>query len=70
MPTNKHGEVIPITRAALDAARNVKDHPTMIIARTVKGKGVSYMEGNTDWHGKAPDDDLYEKALSELPLIE
>jgi len=55
---------------AFDAARKVKDHPSVIIARTIKGKGVSYMELNPDWHGKAPDDALYEKALAELPVME
>lgn len=55
--------------AALDRARTVKGKPSVIIARTVKGKGVSYMEGNPDWHGKAPDDELYRKALAELPPI-
>lgn len=54
---------------ALDFARQVKGHPTMIIARTVKGKGVSFMEGNPDWHGKAPNDEQYQKALAELPLL-
>jgi len=43
-----------------------KGAPTMIIARTVKGKGVSFMENQVDWHGKAPGKDEYEKALREL----
>ncbi len=43
-----------------------KGAPTIIIARTVKGKGVSFMENQVDWHGKAPGKDEYEKALLEL----
>ena len=51
---------------ALDEAETVKDRPTIIIAKTIKGKGVSYMENNPDWHGKAPDNELTEKAILEL----
>jgi len=43
-----------------------KGAPTMILARTVKGKGVSFMENKAGWHGKAPGKDEYEQALSEL----
>ena len=42
------------------------DKPTAIIANTVKGKGVSYMENAVEWHGKAPGDELYEQAIKEL----
>ena len=42
------------------------DKPTAIIAKTVKGKGVSYMEYAVNWHGAAPNDELYEQAMSEL----
>ncbi len=42
------------------------DKPTAIIAKTVKGKGVSYMENAVNWHGAAPNDELYEQAMSEL----
>ena len=42
------------------------DKPTAIIANTVKGKGVSFMENNAGWHGKAPSDDDLQKALKEL----
>ncbi len=55
--------------AILDAfakAREVKDQPTVIIASTVKGKGVSFMEDQVGWHGKAPSDEELEKALNEL----
>ena len=40
--------------------------PTCILMRTIKGKGVSYMENNADWHGKAPNDKEYEAAMQEL----
>jgi transketolase len=40
--------------------------PTAIIAKTLKGKGVSYMENSVDWHGKAPNDAEYEQAMEEL----
>ena len=42
------------------------DRPTAIIANTIKGKGVSYMENNAGWHGKAPNDAEYETAMKEL----
>lgn len=46
--------------------RKIKDKPVMIIAETVKGKGVSFMENNAGWHGKAPNDDELNIALNEL----
>ena len=52
--------------AAFNEAREVKGKPTAIIARSVKGKGVSYMENAVGWHGKAPDDALFEQAKTEL----
>ena len=51
---------------AVNKAISHKGAPTMIIAHTVKGKGVSYMENIADWHGKAPSKDEYEQALLEL----
>ena len=53
-------------KAALDEAKDVKGKPTAIIMRTIKGKGVSYMENQAGWHGKAPNDELCEQALNEL----
>lgn len=53
-------------KAALDEAKTVKGMPTAIIAKTVKGKGVSFMENEAGWHGKAPNDEQYEKAMEEL----
>ena len=53
-------------RAAFQEARGVKDMPCAIIAKTVKGKGVSYMEDQAGWHGKAPNDEEYKIAMEEL----
>jgi len=51
---------------ALDAAKATKGQPTVIIANTIKGKGVSFMENNADWHGRAPTQAEYEQALAEI----
>jgi len=51
---------------ALDDFDSTKDKPTVIICRTVKGKGVSFMEGKSEWHGKAPGKEQFERALKEL----
>lgn len=51
---------------ALDKAKNNSGKPTVIIADTIKGKGVSFMEGDHNWHGKAPDEEKYKLALEEL----
>ena len=51
---------------ALDQARTVKGQPTMIVAHTVKGKGVSFMENQAGWHGAAPKPDEKDRALAEL----
>lgn len=51
---------------AFDEARRCKGKPTVIIAKTVKGKGVSYMEYAVEWHGKAPKEEEYLEAMSEL----
>ncbi len=53
---------------AFDTARQQKGMPTVIIANTIKGKGVSFMEGKVDWHGKAPNKEQYEEAINELKL--
>lgn len=52
--------------AAYKEARTVKGKPTAIIAKTVKGKGVSFMENQASWHGTAPNDEQYEIAMKEL----
>jgi transketolase len=51
---------------ALDVAPKIHANPTIIIARTVKGKGVSYMENKSAWHGRAPTKEQYEQAMAEL----
>ena len=53
-------------RAAFKEARETKSMPTAIIAKTVKGKGVSFMENAAGWHGKAPNDEEYEIAMADL----
>ena len=53
-------------RAALAEARETKGAPIVILMRTVKGKGVSFMENNAGWHGKAPNAEQYEQAKAEL----
>jgi transketolase len=55
---------------ALDNAEKVKGMPTMIVANTIKGKGVSFMELNHKFHGKAPDDEQYKQAMEELSKID
>ncbi len=55
--------------AAFKEARATKGMPTAIICKTVKGKGVSFMENNAGWHGKAPNDDEYKTAMEDLEKI-
>jgi len=50
-------------------ARQTEGMPTAIIAKTLKGKGVSFMEGQASWHGKAPNDEQYEIAMNDLNAI-
>lgn len=52
--------------SALDTAKTVKGQPSAIIMKTVKGKGVSFMENQVGWHGKAPNQAEYEQAMAEL----
>lgn len=52
--------------ASFNEAKTVTDRPTAIVAKTVKGKGVSFMENQCGWHGKAPDDEQYAQAMNEL----
>ena len=51
---------------AIDRAKAEKGSPSMIIANTVKGKGISFMEGKSTWHGKTPDEEQFEAAFAEL----
>lgn len=55
---------------AFNKAKTVKGKPTVIIARTIKGKGVSFMENVADWHGKAPNEEEYNLAMQELKAVE
>lgn len=51
---------------AVNEAKNISDKPTMVIAHTIKGKGVSFMEGKVEWHGVAPTKDEAKRAILEL----
>ena len=53
-------------KSALAKAKTVKGKPTVIIAKSTKGKGVSYMENQAAWHGSAPNEEQYNQAISEL----
>lgn len=55
--------------AAFKEAKGVKGQPTAIIAKTIKGKGVSFMENQASWHGTAPNDEQYETAMSDLEKV-
>ena len=55
-----------VLAAALKEARKTKGMPTAIIAKTTKGKGVSFMENAVGWHGKAPNDEEYKIAMEDL----
>ena len=55
--------------AAFKEARETKGQPTAIIAKTVKGKGVSFMENQASWHGSAPNDEQYEIAMADLEKV-
>lgn len=60
------GHDIEAIANAIDEAKQVKDKPVMIVADTIKGKGVSFMEGQSSWHGNAISDEYYEIAMKEL----
>ena len=51
---------------AFEDAKACKGKPTVLLAKTTKGKGVSFMENNAGWHGKAPNDEQYEQAKAEV----
>ena len=53
-------------KKAFAEAKETKNCPTVIIAKTVKGKGISFMENNVAWHGAAPNKEQYEQAMEEL----
>lgn len=56
-------------RATFQEARDTKGMPTCIVMHSLKGKGVSFMEGSVDWHGKAPNDEEYAVAMADLEKI-
>ena len=60
------GNDIAQLRSAFAEAKATKGQPTAIIMKTVKGKGVSFMENEAGWHGKGPNDDEYARAMAEL----
>jgi transketolase len=60
------GHDIPAIMATLLAAREYRSGPVCVIARTTKGKGVSFMENTSEWHAKAPNDEEYARAVAEL----
>ena len=64
------GHNIDMLIDSFEKARQTKGQPSIIIARTVKGKGVPFMENKAEWHGKAPNDEQYERAMKALKLEE
>ncbi len=64
------GNDIDQLRAAFAEARGVKGLPTAIVMKTVKGKGVSFMENQASWHGSAPNDEQYKIAMDDLKKVE
>lgn len=64
--TSIDGHSLEQIEAALTEARGTKGKPTVIVAKTIKGKGVSFMENNYGWHGKAPNEEEAKKAVAEL----
>ena len=66
---NVNGHDFDQLRAAFREARETKGVPTAIVMKTIKGKGVSYMEDQVGWHGKAPNDEQYRIAMEDLERI-
>ena len=66
---NINGNDFDEIRNAFAEAKKTKGMPTAIIAKTVKGKGVSFMENQAGWHGKAPNDEQYEVAMADLEKV-
>ena len=60
------GHDIAALTEALAEARTVRGQPTILLARTIKGKGVSFMENSPAWHGAAPNGEQYEQAMKDL----
>lgn len=66
---NVDGHDFDALDAAFKEAKTVKGHPTAIVAKTVKGKGVSFMENQASWHGSAPNDEQYQTAMADLEKV-
>jgi transketolase len=66
---NINGNDFDEIRAAMKEARETKGMPTCIVAKTLKGKGVSFMENQVAWHGVAPNDEQFEIAMKDLERI-
>ena len=66
---NINGNDFDQIRAAFQEARQTKGMPTAIIMKTIKGQGVSFMEDEAGWHGKAPNEEEYKIALDDLTKI-
>jgi transketolase len=62
------GHDIAAIRGAFAEARAMKGRPSVLVAHTVKGKGVSYMEDKVEWHGMVPDQESFEQAMAELEM--
>jgi transketolase len=67
--TVENGNDFEQLAAAFAEARETAGMPTAIICRTVKGKGISFMENKVGWHGKAPNEEQYRAAMEELERI-
>jgi transketolase len=63
------GHSLKALKEAADAAKAVLDKPSVVVCKTVKGKGVSFMENKADWHGTAPNADQVRQALDELAQL-
>ena len=66
MSSTSTATILTRSRPLARRPATVKGKPTAIIAKTVKGKGVSFMENQASWHGTAPNDEQYEVAMKEL----
>ena len=66
---NIDGHDFDAIAAAFKEARETKGQPTAIIAKTTKGKGVSFMENQASWHGAAPNDEQYAVAMADLEKV-
>ena len=67
MPLLNDGDIL--TLPEIKEAKTVKGCPTAIIAKTIKGKDVSFMENQAGWHGKAPNDEEYAVAMADLEKV-